>query len=60
MMFADDMVLIGENLEEINNRLDEWRLVLKRKVLRISKNKKEYIKYDLGRRYQEVEGMRDQ
>jgi hypothetical protein len=29
MMFADDMILVGENLEDINNRLDEWRLALK-------------------------------
>jgi len=24
MMFADDLVLVGENLEDVNNRLDEW------------------------------------
>jgi len=26
MVFADNIVLIGENLEEVNSRLDEWRL----------------------------------
>jgi len=24
-MFADDIVLVGKNLEEVNNRLDEYR-----------------------------------
>jgi len=24
-MFTDHVVLIGENLEEFNNRVDEWR-----------------------------------
>jgi hypothetical protein len=31
MMFANDIVLVGENLEEVNNRLDEWRLALEGK-----------------------------
>jgi len=43
MMFADDIVLVGENLEEINNRLDDWRLALARKVLRISRSKTEFM-----------------
>jgi hypothetical protein len=50
MMFADDIVLVGENLEEVNNRLDAWRLALKGKRLRISRNKTEYTEYDLGGR----------
>lgn len=28
MMFADGLILVGENLEKVNNRLDKWRLVL--------------------------------
>jgi len=28
MQFADDTVLVGENLEDVNNWLDEWRLAL--------------------------------
>jgi hypothetical protein len=27
MMFADKIVLVGKNLEKVNNRLGEWRLV---------------------------------
>jgi hypothetical protein len=38
MMFANDIVLVGKNLEEVNYRLDEWRLALERKGLRISRN----------------------
>jgi hypothetical protein len=46
MMFSDDIVLVEKNLEEINKRLDEWRLALEGKRLRISRNKIEYIEYD--------------
>jgi len=27
-MFTDDIVLVGENIEEVNYRLDDWRLAL--------------------------------
>jgi len=36
-------VLVGKNLEEVSNRLNEWRLALGGKGMRISKNKTEYI-----------------
>jgi hypothetical protein len=55
MIFADDIVWVVENLE-VNNRLDE--LALERKGLRINKNKIEYVEYDFGGRYQEVEGTK--
>jgi len=43
MIFADDnIVLVGENLKKINCGLDEWRLALEGKRLRISRNKTEY------------------
>jgi hypothetical protein len=32
MMFADDIVLVGKNLEEVNNRLNDWRLALEVKI----------------------------
>lgn len=52
----DDIVLIIESLENVNNRLDEWSLVLEEKVLRIIKNKRQYnIEYEFGRRDQKVE-----
>jgi len=39
LVFANDVVLVGENLKEVNNRLNEWMLALEGKVLRISRNK---------------------
>jgi len=35
MVFSDDRFSVGENLDEVSNRLDEWRLALKRKGLRL-------------------------
>jgi len=43
MMFVDDIVLVGETLKEVINRLDEWRLALEGKGLRVSRNKTEYL-----------------
>lgn len=39
MLFADDIVLIGENLKGINGWLEEWREALKSKGLKISRSK---------------------
>jgi len=58
MMLADNIVLTGENLEEVNNRLDEWRLALEGMELRICRNKTEYTEYDFGGKDQEVYGTR--
>jgi len=33
MLFADDIVLVGENLEDVNKRLDDWRLAFEGKEL---------------------------
>ncbi|KAE9528697.1 hypothetical protein AGLY_012272 [Aphis glycines] len=51
----EDIVLIIENLENVNKKLNEWNLVLEEKVLRIIKNKRQYIEYEFGRRDQKVE-----
>jgi hypothetical protein len=56
MMFPDNIVLVEENLEV--NRLDEWKLALEGKRLRINRNKIKYIEYGFKERYQEVVGMR--
>lgn len=40
MIFIDDIDLVGENLEKINIRLDEWRLTFEGIGFRISRNKK--------------------
>lgn len=39
MMFANDIELIGLNLEEVNNMLDKWRLAFEEKKLRIRRTK---------------------
>jgi len=36
MIFADNIVLVGENREEVSQRLKVWRLALEEKGLRIS------------------------
>jgi len=38
--------LVGENREEVNQRLDVWRLALEGKGLMISKSKTEYVEYE--------------
>jgi len=35
MLFSDDIVLIGDNREKVNQRLNGWRLALEGKRLRI-------------------------
>jgi len=39
MLFADDIVLVDKSLENVNNRLNKWRVALEGKLLRISKSK---------------------
>lgn len=61
MMFFDDIVLLEENLKKvfnIYNRLDGKRLTFKRKRLRISKTKTEYILYEFVGRAQEVDSTK--
>lgn len=55
MLFADDILYImliqekiGENLEEVNGRLELWRETLECKGLRVSRNKTEYIEFDFN------------
>lgn len=43
MMFADDIVLNGFTREEIQAKLEEWRYVLERRGLRVSRTKTEYM-----------------
>jgi len=47
MLFADDVVLVGESLEEVNYRLKEWREALESKGLKISRSKTVYIEFIL-------------
>lgn len=44
MIFTDDIILVGGNVEEAYLKLDEWRLALKRNRVKNSRNKSECIK----------------
>jgi len=43
-------MLVIENREEVNTRLDVWRLALEEKWLRINRSKTKYIEYEFDER----------
>jgi hypothetical protein len=43
MLFADDIVLVGESREEINGKLELWRQTLEAHGFRLSRSKTEYM-----------------
>ncbi|XP_019262004.1 PREDICTED: uncharacterized protein LOC109239866 [Nicotiana attenuata] len=57
MLFADDIVLIGETREGVNARLKAWRQSLKSKGFKLSRSKTEYLecKFSDERHEEEVE-----
>ena len=42
MLFADDLVLVSETVEEVEEQLERWR-VIENKGLRITRSKTEYM-----------------
>ncbi|KAJ0617179.1 putative RNA-directed DNA polymerase [Helianthus annuus] len=48
LLFADDIVLIEESKQSLNERLEEWRVALEGKGLRISRSKTEYLYCDFS------------
>jgi hypothetical protein len=48
MLFADDVVLVDENREGVNIKLELWRQTLESKGFRISRTKTEYMRCDFG------------
>ncbi|KAH1251469.1 hypothetical protein GmHk_05G014337 [Glycine max] len=52
MLFADDIVLLGESREELNERLETWRRALETHGFRLSRSKSEYMecKFNKSRR----------
>jgi len=50
MLFADDVVLLGESREELNGRLETWRQALEAYGFRLSRSKTEYMECNFSRR----------
>ncbi|XP_046967557.1 uncharacterized protein LOC124535393 [Vanessa cardui] len=48
MLFADDIVLVGEDGPQIQSRLEDWQQKLQNIGLKISRAKTEYMFYDFG------------
>ncbi|KAJ0456145.1 putative RNA-directed DNA polymerase [Helianthus annuus] len=48
LLFADDIVLIEESKQSLKARLEEWRIALECKGLRISRSKTEYLYCDFS------------
>lgn len=48
--------LVGENWEEVNNGLDEWRSVLEGKRLKISRNKQSMYSTSLEKENKRLTG----
>ena len=49
MLFADDIVLVARIIVEVNAKLELRREALESKGLKISRNKTEYMKCNLGK-----------
>ena len=43
MLFADDLVLVSETVQEVEEELERWRAVIENKGLRISRSKTKYL-----------------
>ncbi|RZB81212.1 LINE-1 retrotransposable element ORF2 protein isoform B [Glycine soja] len=50
ILFADDIVLLGESREELNERLETWRRALETHGFRLSRSKSEYMKCKFNKR----------
>ncbi|XP_076927188.1 uncharacterized protein LOC143590650 [Bidens hawaiensis] len=48
MIFVDDIMIVADSKQDLNRRLEEWRVALERKGLSISRSKTEYLHCDLS------------
>ena len=58
MLFADDIVICEETREEVERRLESWRYALKRRGIKVSRSKTEYLCIN-GRNDNETVKMED-
>ena len=57
MLFADDIILIGEIKEEINKKLELWRQILEARGFRLSRSKTEYMECKFRKRRNNEQGV---
>ena len=43
MMFADDLIICGENRQQDEANLESWRYALERREIKVSRCKTEYV-----------------
>lgn len=43
MMFADDIVICGESIAQVEENLERWRFALERRGMKVSRDKAEYM-----------------
>ncbi|XP_071727373.1 uncharacterized protein [Rutidosis leptorrhynchoides] len=49
LIFADDIVLVSKSKDELNRRLEQWRVALESNGLQISRQKTEYLRGEFDR-----------
>ncbi|XP_071726741.1 secreted RxLR effector protein 78-like [Rutidosis leptorrhynchoides] len=49
LIFTDDIVLFFESKDDLNRRLEQWRVALERNGIHISRQKPEYLRCDFDR-----------
>ena len=52
MLFADDVVICSETMEEVEQRLELWREAMEARGMRVSRQKTEYLKLRAGDRHE--------
>ena len=57
MFFAGDIVLVAKTKVEVNVKLELWREALELKVLKISRNKTEYMECNFSKSQGRNEGV---